>query len=97
MTTPIQPALGLDVNGLRVVYDDFVAVADSSFCVAPGESFGIVGESGSGKSTVLRALCILAPKASGTVRLFGEGDAPQPAPGSKAFITRSRSIFVSQE
>ena len=46
MTTPIHPALGLDVNSLRVVYDDFVAVADSSFCVAPGESFGIVGESG---------------------------------------------------
>ena len=62
-----QQALGLDVSRLRVIYDGFVAVADTSFRVAPGESFGIVGESGSGKSTVLRAICGLAPKESGTV------------------------------
>ena len=66
-----NPALGLDVHQLRVVYDGFVAVADTSFQVSPGESFGIVGESGSGKSTVLRAICGLAAKASGTVRLTG--------------------------
>ncbi|MFZ2388998.1 MAG: ATP-binding cassette domain-containing protein, partial [Polaromonas sp.] len=53
-------ALGLEVSRLRVSFDGFVAVADTSFRVAPGESFGIVGESGSGKSTVLRAICGLA-------------------------------------
>ena len=53
---PSDATLGLQVNDLRVVYDGFVAVAGSSFEVAPGESFGIVGESGSGKSTVLRAI-----------------------------------------
>ncbi|OYY52051.1 MAG: ABC transporter ATP-binding protein, partial [Polaromonas sp. 39-63-203] len=62
-------SLGLAVNQLRVVYDGFVAVADASFHVRPGESFGIVGESGSGKSTVLRALCGLAPRTGGTVAL----------------------------
>ena len=93
MTALIQQALGLHVNGLRVVYDDFVAVADSSFCVAPGESFGIVGESGSGKSTVLRALCGLAPRESGTVRLFGSDPTPYPAPGSKAFRRRVQMVF----
>jgi peptide/nickel transport system ATP-binding protein len=41
-------SMGLEVKQLRVVYDGFVAVADASFRVAPGESFGIVGESGSG-------------------------------------------------
>jgi ABC-type glutathione transport system ATPase component len=52
------------VDGLSpcVVYDGFVAVDDTSLRVAAGESFGIVGESGSGKSTVLRALCGLAPR-----------------------------------
>ena len=65
-------AMGLDVGHLRVSFDGFVAVADTSFCVAPGESFGIVGESGSGKSTVLRAICGLAPKESGTVELTGD-------------------------
>lgn len=69
-----NPALGLDVRQLRVVYDGFVAVADTSFQVSPGESFGIVGESGSGKSTVLRAICGLAPKTSGTVQLIGDGN-----------------------
>ena len=39
-------ALGLQVQGLRVAYGDFVAVADASFRVEPGASFGIVGESG---------------------------------------------------
>jgi len=75
-------ALGLDVSRLRVSFDGFVAVADSSFHVAPGTSFGIVGESGSGKSTVLRAICGLAPRQSGTVRLLGGADSH--APGSKA-------------
>ena len=64
--------VGLAVQGLRVTYDGFVAVADTSFQVEPGGSFGLVGESGSGKSTVLRAICGLAPLAGGSVQLRGE-------------------------
>ncbi|MFC5519726.1 ABC transporter ATP-binding protein [Polaromonas jejuensis] len=88
-------ALGLDVSQLRVTFDGFVAVADTSFQVKPGESFGIVGESGSGKSTVLRAICGLAPRESGSVRLTGAENAPgtQPAPGSKAFRRRVQMVF----
>jgi peptide/nickel transport system ATP-binding protein len=88
-------ALGLDVSRLRVSFDGFVAVADTSFRVSPGESFGIVGESGSGKSTVLRAICGLAPKESGTVQLVGDGNAPdtQPPPGSKAFRRQVQMVF----
>lgn len=89
------PALGLEVSRLRVTYDDFTAVADSSFHVAAGESFGIVGESGSGKSTVLRAICGLAPKAAGTIQLSSETQpgATLPAPGSKAFRRRVQMVF----
>jgi peptide/nickel transport system ATP-binding protein len=78
-----------------VSFDGFVAVADTSFRVSPGESFGIVGESGSGKSTVLRAICGLAPKESGTVQLVGDGNAPdtQPPPGSKAFRRQVQMVF----
>ena len=85
-----SPALGLEVSGLRVVYDGFVAVAGTSFRVAPGESFGIVGESGSGKSTVLRALCGLAAKESGTVQLIG-ADSPSPGPDVTATAAAAAS------
>ncbi|SFC22306.1 peptide/nickel transport system ATP-binding protein [Polaromonas sp. OV174] len=90
-----RQTLGLDVRQLRVSYDGFVAVADTSFHIAPGESFGIVGESGSGKSTVLRAICGLAPKTSGTVQLCSDGQAAAtlPAPGSKAFRRRVQMVF----
>lgn len=83
-------APGLEVSHLQVVYDGFVAVADTSFIVQPGESFGIVGESGSGKSTVLRAICGLAPKTAGTVQLTGSSSA---APGSKAFRRLVQMVF----
>ena len=88
-------ALGLEVSGLRVTYDGFVAVADTSFTVRPGESFGIVGESGSGKSTVLRAICGLAARQAGTVRLLGSADPQQTqaAPGSKAFRRQLQMVF----
>ena len=43
------------------------AVRGVSFHVDTGEAFGIVGESGSGKTTVLRALCGLAPVSAGQV------------------------------
>ena len=86
--------LGLELQNLRVVYDGFVAVADTSFYVAPGESFGIVGESGSGKSTVLRAICGLAPMAAGKVKLASADPlARQPEPGSKAFRQRVQMVF----
>jgi peptide/nickel transport system ATP-binding protein len=83
------PSLGLAVHGLRVTYGDFTAVDNTSFDVAPGESFGIVGESGSGKSTVLRAICGLAPQTAGSVALVGDSAAP----GSKAFRRRVQMVF----
>ncbi len=84
--------VGLEVQHLRVTYDGFVAVADTSFVVQPGESFGIVGESGSGKSTVLRAICGLAPK-TGTVRLLGDVPQALPLPGSKPFRRLVQMVF----
>ena len=85
--------IGIDVQHLRVVYDGFVAVADSSLRVDAGQSFGIVGESGSGKSTVLRAVCGLAPRQSGTVQLVGASTEPLPQPGSKPFRRLVQMVF----
>jgi peptide/nickel transport system ATP-binding protein len=87
--------IGLKVAGLRVLYGGFAAVDGISFDVAPGESFGIVGESGSGKSTVLRALCGLAPVTAGEITLTGEVSASGglPAPGSFGWRRRVQMVF----
>ena len=90
---PPRPAVGLDVEGLRVTFDGFVAVADTSFRVEPGATFGIVGESGSGKSTVLRAICGLARMEAGAVRLLGGAGAPLPAPGTRPFRRLVQMVF----
>jgi peptide/nickel transport system ATP-binding protein len=47
------------------------AVEDVGLAVGERESFGLVGESGSGKSTILRAICGLAPVTGGTIRIDG--------------------------
>ena len=89
MSAPRGAQAGLSLQGLRVVFDRFVAVDDVSFDIAPGGSFGIVGESGSGKSTVLRAICGLARKSAGSVCLVG-GDA---APATPAFRRQVQMVF----
>ena len=94
---PISHGVGIEAQHLRVTYGRFVAVADTSLAVHAGESFGIVGESGSGKTTVLRALCGLAPVASGTVRLLANDSAgatlAPPAPGTRAFRRLVQMVF----
>jgi peptide/nickel transport system ATP-binding protein len=66
------------------------AVRGITFDVARGQSFGIVGESGSGKSTVLRAICGLAPISGGTVRIDG---APVATPRSAGFYRNVQMVF----
>ncbi|NDW03705.1 ABC transporter ATP-binding protein [Jiella pacifica] len=66
------------------------AVKGVSFSVKPLESFGLVGESGSGKSTVLRAICGLAPVSGGDIRIDG-GAIQQPR--DKAFARRVQMVF----
>ena len=73
MTTASAPLL--EVDGLTVTFHsrdgEVRAVSELSFAVGAGESFGLVGESGSGKSTVLRAICGLAPTTAGRIRIAG--------------------------
>ncbi|MBN2741326.1 MAG: ABC transporter ATP-binding protein [Rhodobacteraceae bacterium] len=84
----------LSVQNLEVTFvsglDQVHAVRGVSFDVKPGESYGIVGESGSGKSTVLRAICGLAPTSGGTLRLNGAGIA---SPRRPEFYRQVQMVF----
>jgi peptide/nickel transport system ATP-binding protein len=84
----------LEAEGVEVTFrrgaERVAAVRGLSFAVTEGESFGIVGESGSGKSTVLRAICGLAPVTGGRLTLDGAGLAgARPA----AFYRQVQMVF----
>ena len=66
------------------------AVQDVSLSVEARESFGLVGESGSGKSTILRAICGLAPVTGGQIRIDAK---PIPTPRGKAFARKVQMVF----
>ena len=66
------------------------AVQDVSLSVEKGESFGLVGESGSGKSTILRAICGMAPVSAGTIRIGGQ---PLPTPRGPGFASQVQMVF----
>jgi ABC-2 type transport system ATP-binding protein len=52
-------------------YDTFLAVANVSFEVRPGEVLGLIGPNGAGKTTTLRALCGIIPASGGQLLIDG--------------------------
>jgi len=84
----------IEVDNLEVTFghgrDVVAAVRGVSLAVQQGESYGIVGESGSGKSTVLRAICGLAPVTGGTIRIDGT---LLTKPRTPAFYRRVQMVF----
>jgi len=53
------------------LHDDFEALRDVSFAVAPGEFFGIVGRNGSGKSTLLKCMAGIYRLSEGRIYVDG--------------------------
>lgn len=84
----------IQIQNLSVTFDakgrQVKAVEDVSLSVCKRESYGLVGESGSGKSTILRAICGLAPVTGGVIRIGGE---TLPSPRGKAFSARVQMVF----
>ncbi|MAQ38456.1 MAG: ABC transporter ATP-binding protein [Thioclava sp.] len=67
MTVPGDQALQID--GLRVVFGDFVAIPGLSFLVNYGEVHGIIGPNGAGKTTLLDAITGKTRPAEGKIVL----------------------------
>jgi peptide/nickel transport system ATP-binding protein len=84
----------IEVDNLTVTFRakgrEVRAVDSVSLTVGARESYGLVGESGSGKSTILRAICGMAPVTGGTIRIGGE---VLPNPRGRAFSTRVQMVF----
>jgi ABC-2 type transport system ATP-binding protein len=52
-------------------YSDKVAVDDLSFCVEPGEIFGLIGPNGAGKTTTIRMMMDIIKPDSGELKILG--------------------------
>jgi peptide/nickel transport system ATP-binding protein len=84
----------IEIDNLTVIFRskgrEVRAVEGVSLSVEARESYGLVGESGSGKSTILRAICGMAPVTGGTIRIGGE---PVPTPRGRAFSSQVQMVF----
>jgi ABC-2 type transport system ATP-binding protein len=75
----------LTATGLVKRYGDLLAVADVSFTIAPGETYGLLGPNGAGKTTAISMVAgILTPDA-GEVSVAGRPMTPRSA-SSKAEV-----------
>lgn len=66
-----MPAPVITAEHLVKKYQDFSAVDDISFEVAPGEAFGLLGPNGAGKSTTMRMVGAVSTRTSGTLSVLG--------------------------
>jgi ABC-2 type transport system ATP-binding protein len=66
-----QNNIAVDVNDLRRIFGEFVAVDNISLSVRRGEIFGFLGPNGAGKSTTIRMLCGLLMPTGGTGTVGG--------------------------
>ena len=62
----------VEIQGLRKVYGQIIAVEDISLVTYRGEAFGFLGPNGAGKSTVVKILTGLVAPTKGKVRVLGQ-------------------------
>jgi len=62
----------VELNKIRKVYDEKVAVHELSLKIEPGTIFGLLGPNGSGKTSTIRMIIGITVPDSGTVSLFGQ-------------------------
>jgi ABC-2 type transport system ATP-binding protein len=62
----------LELCSIRKSYDEFVAVDDLSFQIAPGQIYGLLGPNGAGKTSSIRMMIGITLPDTGAVKMFGE-------------------------
>ena len=94
------PTLGRRILGRNRPADvlgeqDFWALQDVSFEVAPGEAVGIIGPNGAGKSTVLKLLTRILKPTRGTCRVRGRvGALIEVAAGFHPDLTGRENVYM---
>ncbi|MFH1277883.1 MAG: ATP-binding cassette domain-containing protein [Candidatus Eisenbacteria bacterium] len=83
----------VEVEDLRVGFDDTPVLRDLSLGVRKGEVLGLVGESGCGKTTLLRTILLLHEPAGGRILLFGEDTGKMRSAGIHRIRRRMGVLF----
>lgn len=83
------------VKDLVRTFDDFTAVANTSFDVKRGEIFGLLGPNGAGKTTTFRMLCGLLPASSGYLEVAGKNlrTARAEARGKVGYVSQKFALY----
>jgi ABC-2 type transport system ATP-binding protein len=84
-----EPAI--DVQRLRKVYGNVVAVDDLSVQVQRGEIFGLLGPNGAGKTTTIRMLMDIIKPDSGSARILGR--TPGAARQRLGYMPEERGLY----
>ena len=89
----------LEVAKLSVFYDQFRAVHDVDFTVAPGEIVSVIGANGAGKSSFLKAIVGQVDRIEGSIRGLGQDltkyTTPQIVAAGIALVPEGRKLFPS--
>ncbi len=81
----------IQVEDLRKVYGDVIAVDQLDFQVGRGEIFGMLGPNGAGKTTTIRVLMDILKADAGTVRVLG--GAPGAARERVGYLPEERGLY----
>src|SRR5258708_13122942 len=62
----------IELNKVRKLYDQFVAVDELSFSIEQGGVFGLLGPNGAGKTSTIRMMIGITVPDSGEINMFGK-------------------------
>src|SRR6266704_4917385 len=62
----------IELNKVRKMYDQFVAVNELSFSIEQGGVFGLLGPNGAGKTSTIRMIIGITAPDSGQINMFGK-------------------------